>query len=87
MSTEGVTLFTTIIIEAAGILGLLIRQNAERKKTAIEQARRDQKLDDRLASLEKKVDEHNGYAQKFSETSRNIATIQKDIEWIKRKDR
>lgn len=37
----------------------------------------------RLKSLEKKVDIHNGYAQKFAETQTDIALIKKDIEFIK----
>lgn len=79
-----VTILTTVIVEAAGIIGLLIKNSSERKKNAIEQARRDQKLDDRLDRLEKKVDEHNGYAQKFTDTTKAITSIQKDIEWLKK---
>jgi len=37
----------------------------------------------RLKELEKKVDNHNSYAQKFSEVSTDIAIIHKDIEYIK----
>jgi len=29
----------------------------------------------RLKSLEKKVDEHNGYAQKFAESSKDLALM------------
>lgn len=39
----------------------------------------------RLKSLEKKVDEHNGYAQKFAESSKDLALMQKDIEFIREK--
>lgn len=38
----------------------------------------------RLKELEKKVDEHNGYAQKFSEYTTNLAVMAKDIEYIKK---
>ena len=64
---------TTIIVEAATIIGLLIKQSGERKQNAIEQARRDQAIADELkdirkdqARMEKKIDEHNGYAKMFS---------------------
>lgn len=83
---------TTIIVEAATIIGLLIKQSGERKQNAIEQARRDQAIADELkdirkdqARMEKKIDEHNGYAKMFSEQSENIASIKKDVEWLKRK--
>ena len=79
------TIITTIIVEAAGIIGLLIKSSAERKKNSIEQARRDQKMDDRLDRLEKKVDSHNAYAEKFASTATAITAIQKDVEWLKRK--
>lgn len=77
------TIITTIIVEAAGIIGLLIKQNGERKQNAIDQARRDQKIDDRLARIEenqnrqeKKIDEHNGYAKRFGEIEKAIVKIE-----------
>lgn len=37
----------------------------------------------RLQKLEEKVDIHNGYAKKFTETSVAMTGLQKDVEWIK----
>ncbi len=37
----------------------------------------------RIDELEKKVDEHNGYAKKFAETNTDIALIKQDIQYIK----
>ncbi len=92
MDSGAVTIYTTVIVEAAGIIGLLIKLSSDRKKHAIEQARRDQAITDELkdirhdqARMEKKLDEHNGYAKLFSEQSENIAAIKKDIEWLKKK--
>lgn len=39
----------------------------------------------RLKSLEKKVEEHNGYAKMFSEHTTEIKLIAKDIQYIKEK--
>lgn len=39
----------------------------------------------RLKKLEDKVDEHNGYAQKYAETHEDIALIKQDICYIKEK--
>ena len=36
-----------------------------------------------LKIIEKKLDEHNGYAQKFASCDSNIKVIQNDIKWIK----
>lgn len=62
----------------------LLANNSARKKDAIAQALRDQELKSRLDTLEKKVDQHNSYGQKFGEASQALASIQKDIEWLKR---
>ena len=50
-------------------------QNAKRREEANV---RDAKLDLKLSSIEKKLDEHNGYADK-------IGSIQQDISFIKGK--
>ena len=42
-------------------------------------------MDDRLDRLEKKVDSHNAYAEKFASTATAITAIQKDVEWLKKK--
>lgn len=92
MDSATATILTTVIVEAAGIIGLLIKNSSDRKKNAIEQARRDQAITDELkdirkdqARMEKKLDEHNGYAKMFSEQSENIASIKKDVEWLKKR--
>lgn len=38
----------------------------------------------RLKSIEKRLEEHNGYAQKFADSSKDISLIQQDIGWIKK---
>lgn len=63
----------------------LLANYSARKKDAVEHARREQKLDDRLDRLEAKVEEHNNYGKKFGEASQALVAIQKDIEWLKRK--
>lgn len=40
-------------------------------------------IEHRLESLEKKVDEHNGYAKMFAQEHEAIALIQKDISYLK----
>ena len=76
MDATTATIFATIIVEAASIIGILIKNSSERKETAVEQAKRDQKIEDRLERLEKKVDEHNGYAEKFSSTEKTLVRLE-----------
>lgn len=44
---------------------------------------REIRLDERLKSVEKKLDEHNGYAEKFSEIREDIAVIKTKLESMK----
>ena len=62
---------TSIIICLLGFW----QQNRKRRE---DEAVRDAKLDMTLKSIEKKLDEHNGYAEK-------IGSIQQDISYIKGK--
>lgn len=59
---------------------LISRQSVKQKKT--DDAVRDARLDDRLAGVEKRLDEHNGYAKKFAEISTDIAVIKNDIKTL-----
>lgn len=61
--------------------------SVSRKKTredAIREARRDQELKDKLDRLEKKVDEHNGWGEKFGEIKKDIAVIKTEIEILRK---
>lgn len=72
-----ITAGTSVVVQL-----LITRQN--NAKQAIEQAKRDQKLDDKLEVIDKKLDEHNGYAKLFSEISKSIVALQKDVEWLRK---
>ena len=77
-----------------GILALLSNYFIYLKRSRtdnIEQAKREQYQNDRLDVIEKKVDSHNHYAQKFTEFKEEINDIsttqklmQKDISYIKK---
>ena len=44
---------------------------------------REIRLDERLKSVEKKLDEHNGYAARFSEIGTDIAVIKNELKNLK----
>lgn len=60
-----------------------LRKQAEQKK--IDEAVRDTKLEMRLEAVEKKLDVHNGYAEKFSEIQADIGIIKNDIKTLYKK--
>lgn len=60
-----------------------VAEDAEKeKKRAVEKARNDERLENRLESIEKKLDEHNGYAKLFNAISTDIAVIKNDIKTL-----
>lgn len=65
-----------LIGAVASIIVNLLNNARERKKREIEEARKETRLEDRLSSIETKLDVHNGYAEK-------LGSIQVDIAFIK----
>ena len=69
-----------------GILGILNQLNSLRKEQTENikaQAVREQQLDDKLKALENKIDEHNGWGEKFMDMTNAIVEIRNDIKWLK----
>lgn len=68
------------LITAASVIGaqiIIAKQNG--KKQDADRARLDQKTDDRLASIERKLDEHNGYADKIGRIELAIVRIEQEL--------
>jgi len=72
------TVLAALIGAVSAIIVQIISQWQQNSKRRIEEAAREAKLEERLKSIERKLDEHNGYAQK-------IGGIQQDIAYIKGK--
>lgn len=87
-----------IITGALGAIGVIVVQwlknRASGREHDIKAALHEQAQDNvheiimkRLDDIEKKLDIHNGYAQKFADTTNAITAIQKDIEYMKKGER
>lgn len=81
MITENI--LVALITGGLSFAGVVITNNKSNRKNAIEQAKRDTRLEDTIKGLSKRVDSHNGYAQLFSESKESICLLQKDVEYIK----
>lgn len=68
-----------LIGAVASIIVNLISAGARRKQRAVEEAIRDERLENRLKNIETKLDIHNGYAEKMGTISTDIAVIKNDI--------
>ena len=77
-------IIVALITGVCAVLGqwIITRGQAQKRKT--DEAVRDARLEDRLRSVEKKLDEHNGYASRFSEISVDIAVIKNEIQNLQR---
>lgn len=75
-------IIVALIAALGSIVGQwLISRNASEKRK-IEDAVRDARLDDRLTGVEKRLDEHNNYASRFSEIQTDIAVIKNDVKTL-----
>lgn len=71
-----------LIGAAASIIVNLFSAWNQRKKRAVEEAVKDERLQNRLGSIESKLDIHNGYAEKLGEIQVDIAVIKNDIKTL-----
>lgn len=74
------------LITALGSLGgswLMYRKGE--KEIEVKNAVREQQQTDRLASIEHKLDVHNGYAEKLGDITISIVEMRKDIQYLKEK--
>ena len=81
--TEAV--IVALITAGASVICQLLISHKGRKDTLVAEAKKEQELNDRLKSIDAKLDEHNGYAKKLGEISESIVALQKDIEWLRQK--
>ena len=76
-----------IITGICSVIGQWIISHNANEKRKIEDAVRDARLDDRLVGVEKRLDAHNKYAQKFGEIQTDIAVIKNDIKTLYKEKR
>lgn len=74
------TVLVAIITGGVTLTVNLLANWSARKKDAIERAVSEQEIKDKLDILEKKVDIHNGYAERFGEIEKAIVRIDTKLE-------
>jgi hypothetical protein len=75
--SEGVLI--ALITGLCAVIGQWLISRNQNEKRKVDDAVQDARLDDRLSGVEKRLDEHNNYAARFSEISTDIAVIKNDI--------
>lgn len=85
-----IEIITAIIGAVAVILSAILGYFSAVRKHEVEDAKREQEQKDlfkeifnQMSSIEKRLDEHNHYAEKYVETAKTLVAIQKDIAFLK----
>ena len=79
-----VALITGILAVFGAYAGNVAITRKKSREDAIRDAEQEARQSEKLARLEKKVDEHNGYARKFEEIGKDIAIIKTEIEFLRK---
>lgn len=75
-----IALITGILAVLGSYVGNVTISRKKSREDAIRAAKNEQKMVDRLDRLEKKVDEHNGWGEKFGDIKKDIAEIKTKVE-------
>ena len=75
--------FTGVVGVVTAVITTNNRIKKERDQNRIDEALREQKRDLKFDQIDRKLDEHNGYAEKFAEMHDIILQQGNDIKWIK----
>ena len=70
-----------IIGSYAGNVAIARRKQREQE---LKEAEREARQEERMKNIERKLDIHNGYAEKLGSIDKSIIAIQKDIEYLRK---
>lgn len=77
-----------IIVGLLAVLGSYLGNVAlttkKAKEDALKDKERETRQEDRMRSIEKKLDEHNKYAEKLGSIDKTLISMQKDIEYLRK---
>lgn len=80
-------IITGVLAVLGAYAGNVAVSRKKAREDAIKDAERETRQADRLDVIEKKLDEHNGYAKKFEEIGKDIAVIKKEIEYLRKEQK
>lgn len=80
--------WNAIIVGLLAVLGSYLGNVAlstkKAKEDALKDKERETRQEDRMRSIEKKLDEHNKYAEKLGSIDKSLTAMQKDIEYLRK---
>jgi len=72
-----------LITGLCAVLSNWLITRSSREKDSAARAKKEQETQDRLASIENKLDVHNGYAEKLTTLQADVRVIRTEIEHLK----
>ncbi len=81
--TAFASIVTQIILNKRNLEKRKVENEEERKRIAVEEALKDERLEQRMKAIEDKLDIHNGYAEKLQDVNCQLGEIKTDIAFIK----
>lgn len=78
MITENIVV--AIITGIFATIGVIVSNVASNRKNSVEQAKRDQKLEDKIQELTDRVDAHNGMLDRITNIEKSIVRIDTKLE-------
>ena len=78
MITENI--IVAIVTGVFAFAGVVISNRASNRKNAIEQAKRDTRLEDKIQALSNRVDAHNGMLDRITNIEKSIVKIETKLE-------
>ena len=80
--------WSAIVVGALAVAGSYAGNVALTRKKAredeIREAEREARQEERMRAIEKKLDEHNHYAEKLGSIEKSMVAMQKDIEYLRK---
>lgn len=74
------SIIVALITGICAVLGQWLIARENKRKADTEQAVKDAIMQQRLDTIEKKLDEHNGYAKRFEEVAVSLAELRTELE-------
>lgn len=82
-STLSAAIWSAVITGVFLVICQIIISKTTMNKEKTEQLVRQQKLDDKLDQIDRKLEEHNHYASLFADLTQSIKLMEKDIGYLK----
>lgn len=69
-----------VVTGTLSLCGVVVSNHASNKRNAVEQAKRDVRLEDKIQALTDRVDAHNGLADRITNIEKSIIRIDTKLE-------